>query len=245
MGNSILLSKNMIDYKSTISFSTGIGSQLLYDRDRSTQWISAGSNDTIIETITVDFGINKIFDKLILLNHNVKSLRLKSGIDVLLDWTDISQPYYIGSFLKVTKSSVVLECLTTQVTNQEKAIGELMLCEEYYVLVNNPSSITAHYREKSTEIELADGSMKICKLPYSERWGEEWDFVGITAGMCDTLESLKKAYYKHPFFVYPFPSERPQDFYLCHWTNPFEKAVTQSWDSTGRLYNVKIKLMEV
>lgn len=246
MGNSILLSKNRLDYTSTIAISTGTGKTVLYDRDKNTQWSSQGSNDAIVETITITFVGNRTMDRLLLLNHNIKSLELWQGGTMLLAESNIASQNYYGSFGVITAQEITLKMFTTQIANQEKKIGELMLLEEYYTLAVNPSSMEVNGREKSKEIELNDGTKKLWKIAGSERIEMGWKFDGINIGMCNALENLKKTAYKHPFNVYLFPSELPDEIFLMNWTNPFAREILQAWDGAGnRAYNLKIELAEV
>lgn len=247
MSNAILLSNNRLDYTATITVVSGDGSKsYLYDRDKATQWQSIGSNDTITEVITIDFGYSKPFDRLMLLNHNIKAFSLeKEDTTVILSGSNLSTNYFYGSFNKVTLQKVILKCLITQTANQEKKVGELMLMEHYYTLPNNPSEINSQYREEAGEINMADGTKKMYKIPGSERFGEDWTFEAIPLSMTNELKAIKTSYYKHPFSVYLLPDERPDTIYLCNWVNPYEEEVLQKWDSSGRLYKLRIDLREV
>lgn len=246
MGNAILLSNNRLDYISIITLSSGINPLALYDRDKNTQWSSVGSNDTIIEVITIDLGKVKVFDRLLILNHNLKKFQLtKTDDTVIVEMLDSAELQNFLTFELQNLPTVKLKCWTTQIANQEKKIGELLLMEHYYTLTQNPTTMSAKYREQAGDVELADGTLKQWKISGSERWGEDYEFDGINKAMIDNLKDLKTTYYRHPFFVYPFPDERPDDIYLCNWTNAFEMEVQQAWEEGERLFNLRMELREV
>ena len=243
--NSILLSKNRIEYTCTPPPST-TGNSLLYDRDITTQWTGWSEDDLKTETITFDLPINRTFDRVILLNHNLKKVVIRTGGTVLLTMDNITTPYFYGILPLTTATTISIDCTTTQVPNQKKKIGEWMICEHYYTLARNPSKIDTKGREKTKEISLADGTLKIAKIAGSERVEFGWEFAGINLDMCSVLENLKRTAYKQPFTVYPFPAELPQEVYLMSWTNPFTREMQQGWDGAGdRVFTMKMELKEV
>ena len=246
MSNGILISKNRIDYNSTITASTGTASTVIYDRNLNTKWQSVGSNDGIIETITINFNSNKTMSRLILLNHNIKSLELWQGAVKVFEQGDIAQNHFYGSFDPFTAAEVVLKLKTTQVANQEKYVSEIILAEHYYTLENNPAAIEYRNGEKAKGIELADGTQKFWKIEGSDRTGLTLTFKGITDVMCSQLEAIKKTKYMQPFLLYLLPDSHPQDLYLMNWINPYQQEIQQAWDGAGnRMYDIKMELREV
>ncbi|MEW6095712.1 MAG: hypothetical protein AB1567_04185, partial [bacterium] len=138
MSNVILLSQSRIDYNCTITLSSGTNAAALYDRDKKTVWQSVGSNDTITEIITIDFGRSKPFNRLLLLNTNVKKYQLCMADDtVIIEVLNNSELQNFQTFELQNLQTVKLKCFTTQTANQEKKIGELMLMEHYYTLAQN------------------------------------------------------------------------------------------------------------
>lgn len=246
MANGILMSKNRIDFNCTIATSTGTATPVTYDRNLNTKWQSVGSNDTITETITINFGGNRTMSRLILLNHNIKSLELWQGATQILSQDNISQNHFQGIFDPFTATEVILKLKTTQITNQEKYISEVMLAEHYYTMENNPTSIDYRCSEKAKGIELADGTQKFWKIDGSDRAGLTLAFKGITGAMCSQLETIKKTKYMQPFLLYLLPDTHPMDLYLMNWTNPYQQEIQQAWDGAGnRLYDLKMELKEV
>ncbi|MDI6781421.1 MAG: hypothetical protein QME49_04865 [bacterium] len=246
MSNGILMSKNRIDYNCAITSSSGTATPVVYDRNIKTKWQSMGSNDTITETITISFGGNRTMSRLILLNHNVRALELWHGATQILNQDNISQNYFYGIFTPFTATEVVLKLKTTQVDNQEKYVGEIIMSEHYYTLENNPAGIDYRCSEKAKEIELSDGTQKFWKIEGSDKAGITLSFEKITGAMCSQLEVIKKARYMQPFLLYLFPDTHPLSVYLMNWTNSYQQEIQQAWDSGGnRLYDLKVELREV
>ncbi|MFA4871364.1 MAG: hypothetical protein WC623_24410 [Pedobacter sp.] len=249
------MSKNRIDYTSVITMSSGTNSLALYNRDKSNQWSSVGSNDGIQETIRIDFKTPQPIDSLLLLNSNLHRFDLivggAWGSTVLFTGHNHNSYFYQLSPPFTPEQKICawaeLRCYDTQIPNQEKKVGELMLCEHYYQLAVNPSSITAQYREESKEIKLNDGSLKMWKVSGSERAGFDFDFdKKVDTAMLAALEGIKKTAYKQPFNLYMLPDEQPENVYLVNWLNSFNPQVEQAWNGAGsRVYSLKMELKEV
>lgn len=78
-GNIKILYKNfLIDYANLITVSTGTtSSSYIKDLDRSTKWISSGSDDSTQEFIEVEFDTEQDISRIILMNFNWKQFQIK------------------------------------------------------------------------------------------------------------------------------------------------------------------------
>ena len=114
------------------------------DISKYTRWESIASNDTIIETITINFRSVQIIDRLILTEHNFKEFTVKYNGG--LEFTNVSNldgdlvggisettydkdtSYY--KFDSVSVSSIVISVTTTQVANAQKYLTQFIATTE-------------------------------------------------------------------------------------------------------------------
>ena len=135
-----IYSKNYINSDGVDTFSTGASVGLrIHDWDQASKWASVGSNDARLETFDHEFfeegsAINRTFDTVILLNHNLKNWRLQYWDGSA--WQDTTAAYSVdagsNTFTTITeivnRAKVRLHMEKTQVANQEKSVGELIVC---------------------------------------------------------------------------------------------------------------------
>jgi hypothetical protein len=127
---------NLTDY-SMVSVSTGYAtaSNMLLDglisipENLLKGWESEQSNDSITETITIEFPFNKKIDIITLKEHNFKSFNIKyfDGVeyrdfDNTIMETDNQKFINIFTFKEVVTNKIRIEVKFTQVPNQEKSI---------------------------------------------------------------------------------------------------------------------------
>lgn len=176
-GNIKVLEKNqgqLID--STITPSTGSGENDIFDNDRSTFWISSGSDDTTDETLTIVFDQAVTFDR-ILLYGNIKALKMTYGAGATnfanvfsndgqtltnLDYNYTSDTLtgydgYIFEFDSVTSDQINITMKKTNTADQEKKVYELYVGEEIGTFIEDVTSSPNRYDPISSaknQIEL-------------------------------------------------------------------------------------------
>lgn len=137
-----IFSQNWLDQYATITASSGDAVKAyLYDQNQDSKWSSEGSSDATEESLEIIFNnwqgseLDRDFNRIILLNHNIKSC----GFDYWdgAAWVEIaaaafaaedSAYTYIELAAPVSAGRVRVRPGTTQVANQDKEIGELKFC---------------------------------------------------------------------------------------------------------------------
>lgn len=127
------------------------------DRNIDTKWRSVSSNDTISETIEIDFNGTQTFTRLLLLNMNFKDFSVK--YDVSGAWTDFTNTFGIDGatsggkvvetafaddsayyeFDSVTTAKIQVTVTKTQTVNAEKFLTQLIACTEIGTLQGHPA----------------------------------------------------------------------------------------------------------
>lgn len=126
------------------------------DRNTDTKWRSVGSDDTITETLEIDFNGSQTITRLLLLSHNFKQFTVK--YDLSGTWTDFTgavgldgamtlgkiaetvfaddSAYY--EFNSVTTGKILISILKTQTANQEKFLTTAVATIELGTLQGYP-----------------------------------------------------------------------------------------------------------
>ena len=118
--------------------------KFILDTSKYTRWESLNSNDTTVETITINFKFNQTIDRLILVGHNFKNFSIKyngvneftnvSGLDGALvggvSETVFNKDTAYYKFDSVVVSSVTISVLSTQVANEQKYLNQFIATSE-------------------------------------------------------------------------------------------------------------------
>jgi hypothetical protein len=124
------------------------------DRNPVTYWRTSGSSDAVTETYELTFPADTTFDRILLVDHNFKSFNIK--YDVAGVWThfasvtgisgslsnitestfDQDTAYY--EFTQVTAPKILISVTTTQVTNAEKYLAQVIVTSELGTLQGFP-----------------------------------------------------------------------------------------------------------
>ena len=223
------------DKASDLTATTGnILRHRLYDMDPRSRWISAGSDDTIEETI--EFGLWQPgmqtavdFDYVSFLNHNIKEMTLERSIDDGLNWTSVYTSAAIATANAQISSASLLSAdrfrarmLKTQTANDEKRVGGIILAK----LLLQPSMGMKTYQRHPPTIGhktalMADRSKRRARLFRSDAsfsfFSASLSFVGVGETELDAFREI----FLHgiePFLFVPEPGRRPQEAYLCEVT---------------------------
>jgi len=133
--------ENFVTEFCTITPVSGAATQdYLFDQNQDTKWASDGSSDIIEESLDITFKnwqgeeVNRTFDRLVILNHNLKAITADyydgaAWVSIPEATLTLASGYTIIELAApVTAGRVRINCLTTQVANEEKSIGELKVC---------------------------------------------------------------------------------------------------------------------
>ena len=247
-GNPIFLSSNYLRLSTAIiTVSTGSSSKSkLYDRDKNTQWSSVGSNDTITESIEVDFGVSKQIDTLLLQNINLKNFKLQYWTGSA--WADVTgvaettwaNNYYYKEFTAITTQKVKLLMYSTQTANQEKKVGEMWVMLKKYEI---PDPNTFKFKPENIEINgyyrLGDGTQESWYI--KSKWSNKIPFEYLSQSVTDSLKSI---YDEHSAFtIYPEPIEKPSECYEVNWTSKWNAYYVDTIKGNG--YNLDMNVEEI
>jgi len=156
----------------TVSATTNdSAAKFMLDISKYTRWESIGSNDTIIETLTINLKSSETLDRLILIEHNFKSFTVKYnggsdftnvvGLDGALGGGisettfDKNTAYY--EFDSVSVDSITIEITTTQTVDAEKFMTQFIATSELPVQADINLAESLHEREESFLVWLCGG----------------------------------------------------------------------------------------
>jgi len=218
------------------------------------QFVTSGANsDATTFEVTISFfegGVSqtRAIDSLFLLNHNLKTWTLyywngSSWVSATSQAADATASRY-STFGSVSTTQVKLSATATMTTNQEKAIGEIVLCG-VALAADDLSSYDTKWREKTKEIVLGDGAIhRVITRAVSGRNGRyearcRWSY--LSKAMRDNFKALKEA--GQPFLWQPESVNVPEEVYYVHWTNAWDDKYMSNYKGAG--YEVVVDLKEV
>ena len=190
-----IFSENFVTGDCGYTLSSGLA-PYLYDQNQDTTWSSVGSSDATEESIEIIFKnwqgteSTRTFDRIILLNHNIKAGAFDYWDSIAAEWvviapaalSAIAAPNTLIELVSpVTASRVRFRPYTTQVANAEKYVGELKICQ---------SIITG------TQLWRSDFPRADDQKSGSYRTGEgrlvfwrEWTRFGASGGLYDVAKT--------------------------------------------------------
>ena len=249
-----IYSRNWVDANSVITSTHGGTTGALFDRGTAVQFVTTGANsDATTFEVTISFydgGVSQTrsVDSMFLLNHNLKTWTLyywngSSWVSATSQAADAQASRY-SAFTLFSASSVKLSCTATQTTNQEKAIGEIVLCG-VALAADDLASYDTKWREKTKEIVLGDGAIhRVITRAVSGRNGRyearcRWSY--LSKAQRDNFKALKEA--GQPFLWQPESVNVPEEVYYVHWTNTWDDKYMSNYKGAG--YEVVMDLKEV
>ena len=231
---------------------------LLRDRRKSTRWSSESSNDTITETIDIDFGALKDVDYIQLVNHNLKQFTIK--YDVAGTPTDFSVPInettntstnnIYNNFTKINTQKIYVTAIKTITANEEKKIAELIVTELLGTFSGFPIIKAALSRNKIVK-KLVRGKKKIANQDQTMVIDMEFKRYPIETDMAliETLDARTNPFYillsgnQENLFTNLRDGWKNEDIRLYGITSKYEPNYTDNIISLRP--NFKIKFEEV
>lgn len=249
-----IYSRNWVDANDVFTSTHGGVTSSVYDRSSVTQFVTSGANsDATTFEITIEFyegGVSqsRTIDTLFLLNHNLKTWTLyywngSAWTSATSQAADATTSRYV-SFGSVSCTKVKLSATATMTPNQEKSIGEIVLCGTTLAAADIASYDTK-WREKTKEVVLGDGSIhRVLTRAVSGRNGRyearcRWTY--LTKSQRDALKAIKEA--GQPFLWQPESVTVPEEVYYVHWANTWDDKYMSNFKGAG--YEVAVDLKEV
>jgi len=246
-----IYSQNWLDENCAITCLSGDALKAyLYDQNQETKYSSSGSDDATEETIEIIFKnwqgteISRTFDRIIMLNHNVKS----GGADYWNGsaWVAIPEAAmtaettaykYVSVASAISASRVRMRLSTTQTANAQKFIGELKFCLS--ILDGTQlwrSSLPRQDEQRSGYERTGDGRLVFYR---------EWTKFAASGQLYDVAKAdhdLLLPYMKAAEFITIvfYEDHAPEDCFECAIVNAPRRDINRK---TG-LYEISLELQE-
>jgi len=246
-GEPKIYTKNYLNSDCVVTYTSGSTTGVnLYDQDDATPYVTVGSSDATEEVLDITFregpstsDVTRALDRLILLNHNVKSWDLHkydSGAWTLVNaQTAIAVSHSIVSFDEFSDSRVRVELKTTQTANAQKSVGQLILCNHTLTFTDDFTEYSEAWREDVRVLKLADGSED---RAYARRtvgrvglFECSWRVDCASSSFRDSLFSVKES--GEPFYFEPESTTDAGRMYFVHWAGPWQAKYTTSYKGAG------------
>ncbi len=213
--------KNEMSDGSASATSGDASAKFILDLDVDTYWTSVGSSDSETETITINFGSTKTIDRALLLDHNFKNFTVKylSGASYVafanvigiggvslsgITETTFSKNSSYYEFDSVSTSSIQIACLSTQVPNEEKYLGQSIATSELGTFVGYPELGKIDLSRNTRSKKTLSGRYSVQKsqqtIGYSIRFKNypASDVYNVDIDLALTLLESEE-----PFLIYP------------------------------------------
>lgn len=230
---------------------------LAYDRDTNSQYASVeANNDTITVTATIEFyegadPVDREFNRLMVFNHNLKDWKLQYWDDSA--WQDIAETVFttdsennrIITFDAITSAKVMLTMNKTKVADEEKKIGEILICKELHQFELGFSSYRESFEEMVRKYKLADGSYERAYIKWAgdrlSKYGCHWGVEAVSVSERNKLFAIKEI---GDFFLWqPESVTRPYRVFLVYWDSPWQEQYFGNRKCGD--YNIEAKFKEI
>lgn len=148
-------SKCLVQDGTVITASSGqAAADRCLDRNPLSYWRSVGSSDAVTETIEIEFTEAMTFDRIFLVDHNFKSYNIQyfngsiythftSVIGLSGSMANITETVYARDtsyyeFTQVTSTKIRIQVTTTQTTNAQKSLNQVIVTSELGTLQGYP-----------------------------------------------------------------------------------------------------------
>jgi hypothetical protein len=231
------LQKNQFDTDTSIVVDSATSTaKNLLDRDLRFQYATDGfNNDATTASLTINFGETTSISRIALMGHNLKSFTVfyngttantfsltSTGATSASDFSSNSETSLMLSATPVDCTSVTIDMKSTQVANNEKAIGYLAVSSVLSDIdgrIPNSASYDPLFTPKEVVHELSDGSFRnqVVDRKFSARLRLDYADTALR-------NELKNVFDLHDDFMFvAFPTTTGWDevFFPCIWTGPF------------------------
>ena len=259
------LKPNGLDADTTYTFTSALttNSDRLYDRNKNFTVVSVGSDDVTDEVWLFEFGESINITDFFLLEHNAKSFyveywtgsaysvftlstkssNLNGAVTSLLTTEDQADTHFNFSSVATTKIRLTME--TTQTTDAQKTVGQVIISEEWGTMVVNPLDVDPSFEQDTSVVNTLSNGGNVF-VDYGEKYADTLTFSNTNAADMLVIRNLKKSL--SPFFVYPgggYPNPqevfRVQDIYYCNYVNPFKPSLRKGLLNLGNDITMRLK----
>lgn len=229
----------------------------LVDRRPSRQYKSVGSADDTTQTsIRITFPNTVTVDHILLQNLNFKEFKIfKDGSTASTfaltstvgtassSWTAFSGDHlYLVLASLTAMTSLTIDIKSTQIANQEKALGQLVVSSRLYQFTRNPKNdgFTPSVYAKEIDHEASDGGSILFNIRNKMRYDLMVQYDDDRAAL-QTVYDMKTEMYFVPF---PTCSSWNGDAFEMIWRGGFDVGRKPTTNFVQSGYDKKIKLEE-
>ncbi len=215
--------------------------------------MSSGANSDLTDvTLTITFyegsqAASRTIDSLLMINHNVKAFDVYywngSAFVLWHSFTGLAASYTFYSLSSQTTSKVQIIFHTTQVANQEKAVGELNMMALLLDWGQDLTSYNVQFRQYVKDLMMGDGTLQraVVRWTYNriEKYECQWGLNLATDALLASLLAIKAL--GIPFLWYPESISRPSEIWYVHWYDPRQYNYSSFVKSAGNLIQAMFK----
>lgn len=251
------LRKNLFDTttQATVNSSTSTVENLLL-RDTRYQYVSSGlSVDGTIASIRIAFNETQTVERIALVGLNLKNFRIyynattantfaltSTGATTASNWSSNSETSMYLQCTPQACTSVSIDMYSTQVANQEKALGYLAISNLLSDLdgrIPSAQNYRPSFTQKQVVHELSDGSIRTQVV--DRKFGCQIGLDFVTTAL---KNELKTVFDLHDDFIFaPFGTTTGWDevIFPCVWVNSFEFfEVTDNARNAGHSGSIRL-----
>lgn len=228
------------------------------DRNPFTYWRSVDSDDTITETLEINFPTSKTIDRIFLVDHNFKDFNIK--YDLSGAWTHFASVVGINGslsnitetvfaddtayyeFTPVTTTKIQINVLKTQVADAEKYISQIIATEELGTLQGYPEITDIDVDRNDRVQKTISGRYVVQKSEESVGFGLNFKDYPVRAPYHPDLDLMMDIFDREdPFMVwlcggrrgtnyfrYTLRGFRLRDIYTMQVTKPFKLSYSNN-----------------
>jgi len=231
----IFLTKNYLNRDAVVAVSTGDAfKHRAYDMTRTSKWVSLGSDDSTTETYDARLfegsaQSTRAVDFVALLGINLKNFKLEYSSNDGSTWATLGTDYSVGVnnftgedhiitlVTAVDINRIKLTAYKTQTADQDKEVGELLVCALRLQPTSGLFRYKKSFRDNVKSIQMADGTLDYTYVFRSddsfEIYGASVEWRGISQAQRDLMRAIKAS--PEPFVWYPEPGDVKADAFLC------------------------------
>lgn len=252
-----------------LSVSTGSATRhRLFDMDPLSRWQSAGSSDATTETI--EFGLwipgartSHDVEYILFQNHNIKGLTVELSNTNGASWTTVFSNTTLAEentrivLVSTAADRVRITMTTTQTANEEKAVGDIIVCGASF----QPGPMFEYKMEpqrvQQKTAKMADGSLRGQLIGRSDAsfhfWAAKCSFLmdpadyGTAALFAAAMLTFREFGLQGLQFVFmPEPGDRPEEAYLCR-VRPgtYNDSYIKASEANGGMRGVQMVIEEI
>lgn len=232
-----LMKKSLVDTTTSIIVESNTASvKNLLRRDPDFQWSSINySTDATTTTLTLSFYQTETVSRLALIDMNWKAFDVyyngatastlsmtSTSSTTTSQWSSNSETSMYLRFTAVNCTSVSIDIKSTQVADNEKALGFVAVADTHIVFERTPSAdgYTPQIVPKVVNHALSDGGTRIQTLDQKHRATISYDY--ITESFRDSLRTVYNLHDEMIFVAFPTTVSWDEMLFTCVWTGPFD-----------------------